>query len=489
MRKYLLALLLLPSLLLAGGKQKMTITAHSGAYDTPDNTMQFVRTALALSPDLIEIDVRCRPDGSLAISHDAIESNFDGEDMSLVFEAVAKTNVGINLDIKQIETLPKVFELLKKYKLTKQVYMTGVSDGDWQRAQRDCPGIPYFTNISPDTLQLGNISYCQQLVSRLKDTGSLGVNCHFSCANAALSRLLHENGLLLSVWTVNDSEDIARILSIHPDNITSRKPDRVEQMSNIHRIKKGKPFFFIQIADPQLGFNSDGTPSLEQLERSIDAINRLKPAFVISTGDLVHELLNDENANKYNDCMARLNKSIKVYTVPGNHDIRELTPEYFEYYKRHYGDDRFSFRYKDCAFIGFNSTIVQKGESDLEAEQYVWLEKELKKANKCRTIFLFAHIPLVCSDMNESDDYNNYPQSLRMKYVELFRKYGAKTMLCGHLHKNLSSQAAGLQIFVASAVGFPFDGQDGMPLVKVNKDSFDYRFVRLSEYDKLERVE
>lgn len=493
MRRIFFLLLLAPSLLWAGGKQKMTITAHAGAYETPDNTMLSVRTALALHPDLIEIDVRHRPDGSLAISHDAIKSNADGEDLSLVFEAVAKTKIGINLDIKQIETLPKLYELLKRYKLTKQVYMTGVSDNDWEIAQRDCPGIPYFTNLSPDTLQLGDAAYCQKMVSRLRETGSMGVNCNYNNANAALSELLHKNGLLLSVWTVTEPKDIARIISINPDNITSRRPDRVEQMSSTHRIGKGKPFFFIQMADPQLGFNKDGSSSLEhsvqQMKRSIDAINRLKPAFVIVTGDLVHQLLLDENADKYTELMSRLNKKIKVYTTPGNHDIRELTPEYFDFYKRHYGEDRFSFRYKGCAFIGFNSTIIQKGESELEREQFAWLEKELKKANKCRTIFLFAHIPLICNSMDEVDNYDNYPTSLRNKYVDLFRKYGAKTMLCGHLHRNLTSQANGVQIFVASAIGYPFDEQDGMPLVKIGKDSFDYRFFRLNEYDHMEKVE
>ena len=492
MRRIFLFLLLLPSLLLASGKQKMTITAHAGAYVTPDNTMLSVRTALALHPDLIEIDVRHRPDGSLAISHDEIKSNSDGEDLALVFEAVAKTKIGINLDIKQIETLPKLYELLKKYKLTKQVYMTGVGDKDWEIARRDCPGIPYFTNLAPDTLQLGDASYCERLISRLRETGSMGINCNYGNANAALSELLHKNGFQLSVWTVTEPKDIARIVGINPDNITSRRPDRVEQMSGTHRIGKGKPFFFMQMADPQLGFNKDGSSSIEhslqQLERSIDVINRLKPAFVINTGDIVHDLLNDANADKYNECMARLNKKIKVYTVPGNHDIRELTPQYFDFYKRHYGEDRFSFKYKGCAFIGFNSTIVQLGESQLEKEQFAWLEKELKKANKCRSIFLFAHIPLICKDMDETDDYHNFPQSLRMKYVELFRKYGAKTMLCGHLHHNLTSQANGVQVFAASAVGYPFDGNDGMPLVKFGKDSFDYRFVGLDEYEGMEKV-
>ncbi|GEM_PF-616306 len=480
---------LLPLLTWAGNKHQMTITAHSGAYNTPDNTMEFVHTALALRPDLIEIDVRLRPDGSLAISHDAIESNDEGEDMSLVFEAVARTKIGINLDIKQSEALPKLYDLLKKYKLTKQVYMTGVHDNEWEKAQRECPGIPYFTDLSPDTLQLDNADYCKQLLSRLKETGSMGINCHFSHANATLARLLQENGFQLSVWTVTEAQDIARILGITPDNITSRRPDRVEQMANQHRIGKGSPFFFMQLADPQLGFNADGssslTPAIEQLERAVEIINRLKPPFVICTGDLVHERLSDAGADKYNEVMSRLNKKTRLYTVPGNHDIRELTPAVFDFYKRHYGEDRFAFRHKGCAFIGFNSSIIQAGESELEQEQYAWLEKELKKASRCRTIFLFDHVPLICKSMDEPNDYHNFPSSLRMKYVQLFRQYGAKTILCGHLHRNLRAQADGVQVFAASATGNPFDGQDGMTMVKIGKDSFDYRFVTLKEYETI----
>ncbi len=68
-------------------------------------------------------------------------------------------------------------------------------------------------------------------------------------------------------------------------------------------------------------------------------------------------------------------------------------------------------------------------------------------------------------------------------FKELFKNHGSKTMLCGHLHRNLFSQADGIQVFVASATGNPFDGQDGMPMVKVGKDAFDYRFVTLKEHE------
>ena len=482
-----LLLFLLTSMIWAGNGREMTITAHAGAYNTPDNTMESVQTALALRTDLIEIDVRCRPNGTLAIGHDALQADEEGTELWQVLEAVARTQVNINLDIKQMEALPELYKLLRKYKLTKRVYMTGVPDAAWERAQKECPRIPYFTDLAPDTLRLGDTEYCRWMLERLKLTGSMGINCHYGNANATLARLLHENGMLLSVWTVNEPRDIARMLSIGPDNITTRRPDRVEQIANLHRIGKGRSFCFMQLADPQLGFNADGSsslaPAVKQLERAVDIVNRQKPAFLICTGDFVHELLNDTGAQKYREVMSRLNRRTKLLAVPGNHDIRELSPEYFDFYKRNYGADRFAYRYKGCAFIGFNSSIVQAGPSELEQEQYVWLERELQRASKCRAIFLFAHIPLICNSLDEADDYHNFPKSLRMKYVQLFRRYGAKTMLCGHLHRNLQTQADGIQVFVASATGYPFDGREGMPLIEVGRDCFDYRFITLDEYE------
>ena len=259
-----------------------------------------------------------------------------------------------------------------------------------------------------------------------------------------------------------------------------------EKMDDAAHIGKGKSFIFIQLADPQLGFNKDKLlePDIKQLNRAIDIVNREKPPFIICTGDFVHELLNDSAAVAYEECLSRLDSKIKVYNVPGNHDIRELTPEYFDFYQRHYGEDRFSFRYRGCAFIGINSTIIQKGASEMEAEQYAWLDQQLKKYRKSRACFVVSHIPMAHDSMDEVDDYSNFPKEMRTKYMSLFHKYNVRAIFCGHLHRTSCVDADGIEIVTASAVGYPFDEKRGLTVVKVNEDSFEHQYMLLDELER-----
>ena len=54
---------------------------------------------------------------------------------------------------------------------------------------------------------------------------------------------------------------------------------------------KKEPFTFVQIADPQLGFCDKGQDwrwTVDNLKATVARVNELKPAFVIVTGDLIH---------------------------------------------------------------------------------------------------------------------------------------------------------------------------------------------------------
>ena len=49
----------------------------------------------------------------------------------------------------------------------------------------------------------------------------------------------------------------------------------------------GAPFFFIVMADPQIGWNQDGYNSEELFGEAINEANRLQPDFVVMCGDLI----------------------------------------------------------------------------------------------------------------------------------------------------------------------------------------------------------
>ena len=65
------------------------------------------------------------------------------------------------------------------------------------------------------------------LVEKVKNAGAIGINFKYTGATKELVKVFHENGLLVSIWTVNSKWRMKKILSFAPDNITTRHPDKL----------------------------------------------------------------------------------------------------------------------------------------------------------------------------------------------------------------------------------------------------------------------
>ena len=85
-----------------------------------------------------------------------------------------------------------------------------------------------------------------------------------------------------------------------------------------------EPFFFIQLADPQFGMftdNKDFAQETANLEFAVATINRLRPAFVVVSGDMLNQPGDAAQIREYQRIMSRVDPAIPVYPVAGNHDI------------------------------------------------------------------------------------------------------------------------------------------------------------------------
>ena len=105
---------------------------------------------------------------------------------------------------------------------------------------------------------------------------------------------------------------------------------------------------FIQMSDPQFGMyskNANFTHETANFEFAIATANRLKPAFVVVTGDLINEGGNAAQAAEYHRIATKLAPNIKLYSVPGNHDVgNEPTAETLARYRERFGPDYYTFR-------------------------------------------------------------------------------------------------------------------------------------------------
>lgn len=207
-----------------------TVTAHSGAYDTQDNTIAYVNAAIENNAQIIEVDVRQRPDGTVVIGHDIIVTNNDGVELSSVFQAVKDADVLVNLDIKETRLLDELHDLIIEYGVLDKVFFTGIEQGDVDAVKNNCPEVVYYLNYIPSRYQIFSDDYQQKILTLLEKTGAVGINCNFNYASGTLSELLHKNGYKLSVWTVDKKRHMKRVLTLQPDNITTHYPDLLNEM-------------------------------------------------------------------------------------------------------------------------------------------------------------------------------------------------------------------------------------------------------------------
>src|SRR3954471_10595688 len=88
-----------------------------------------------------------------------------------------------------------------------------------------------------------------------------------------------------------------------------------------------EPFFFVQLSDPQFGMftdNKDFAQETANFEFAVASINRLRPAFVIITGDLVNKPGDAAQIAEFRRIVAKVDSGIPVYNVVGNQDIENV---------------------------------------------------------------------------------------------------------------------------------------------------------------------
>ena len=160
-------------------------------------------------------------------------------------------------------------------------------------------------------------------------------------------------------------------------------------------------YFFIQMSDPQFGMyteNRDFKQETANFEFAIETANRLKPAFVVVTGDLVNKAGDTAQIAEYKRIAAKLDRSIPLYSVPGNHDTtNEPTAASLAAYRERFGRDYYSFRSHDMEGIVLDGSIIKAPGNVPEeaAKQEAWVRQELEKAKAggIRHIVVFIHQP------------------------------------------------------------------------------------------------
>ena len=203
-------------------REGFTCTAHTGCMGTESNSLESIDVGVQYGADIIEFDLNFTRDGTPVLSHDTPEGNEITLDEA--FRKIASIeNLRVNVDVKKTKNLEAVKPLAQKYGILDRIFYTGIDKKMVEDAKIKSPDVPYFLNTRVRKRQ--DAKYLAKLVRKVHDCGAIGINFNKDNATKKLVDFFHENGLLVSIWTADIEEDILRLLSYSPDNITTRRPD------------------------------------------------------------------------------------------------------------------------------------------------------------------------------------------------------------------------------------------------------------------------
>ena len=150
-----------------------TVTAHTGSFQTEENSIEFVKKAIENNAEIVELDIRQRPDNTVVMSHDLVVTNNDGTPLEGALELLKGTDIKINLDIKETRVLNNLYRLLVEYNLAEQSFLTGIEMMNVKALKgSDCANMEYYLNYIPSRAKVFFDDYRTKLIELLEDTGA-----------------------------------------------------------------------------------------------------------------------------------------------------------------------------------------------------------------------------------------------------------------------------------------------------------------------------
>lgn len=231
--------------------KKTYITAHAGCDGTPDDSVESVRRGIELKTDCVEVDVRMDGDGVLRLSHNKRENYAEADTLEEAFRLIHDVDVGINCDLKERSAFYPVLALAKKCGIPRQklIFSGSVtcellaSDPDVLQSCRIFLNIEeaakyLFLADEENTAALlaepagivvqkyasFNMKKFEKIIKIAKAVGAECLNMPYKYITIEQLAFFHEQGMPVSLWTINDPE--AQKLYLREDllNVTTKAP-------------------------------------------------------------------------------------------------------------------------------------------------------------------------------------------------------------------------------------------------------------------------
>ena len=220
------------------------VIAHRGAsgYEYENSRAAF-RAARARGADAVELDVHAAADGALFVHHDEVVSGAhitrssaaqvralrlpNGESVPTLEDALAVIDPALRVFI-EVKSLPPQFD----------DRLLALLDADPERRRCAVHGFDHRIvkrlGLARPDLARGVLlaSYPMRPLDALEDTGATVLWEDQSLIDAALVDTLHRAGYQIYAWTVNEPEDMRRLLALRVDGLCTNVPDVARRAVN-----------------------------------------------------------------------------------------------------------------------------------------------------------------------------------------------------------------------------------------------------------------
>jgi glycerophosphoryl diester phosphodiesterase len=216
------------------------VIGHKGASKTePENTLKAFKRAIELEADFIELDVQFSKDKEIVVSHDYnIEritgqniyinkmtvkelKQYDigeGESIPTLKEVISLTNgkIGLQIELKEVGTGKVVIDMLREANLIDSTIISSFIHNELLEIKKIEPRVRLGALISE---RVSTPSDLKKATKRIIKKKLFAVHPHYKGVNRDLVEYAHNNNLKVNVWTVNEKEDIQRMIDIGVDGI------------------------------------------------------------------------------------------------------------------------------------------------------------------------------------------------------------------------------------------------------------------------------
>jgi 3-phosphoinositide dependent protein kinase-1 len=206
-----------------------------------------------------------------------------------------------------------------------------------------------------------------------------------------------------------------------------------------------KDFFFAYLSGPEFILDENNTGmEVENLRKAISTINKLRPRFVVASGNFTNTYPNDPNYEiqliNFRKNIARVSESIAILHVAGGNDVSSDLPSLLKY-RKYFGADFYGFWYGGLRCLIINSSLFNENlASDLIKEadaQEIWLDEEIEQAKLCsQHMIIFMHTPWFVTHIDEEyQDGVNISHKQRVKWLTKLRHSKVKYIFASGLNQ------------------------------------------------------